>query len=632
MSIIVYRKYCISSLIVIAVLALGASYKIESFQNEAALQFAQKWLATPRLYIGVLLPNKHQSNIRDIIRLTKKINSECEGKHAYFIVTSNITKYKTIAHTQKELIWYPFDIENYDTDCRFLDSSRYDRLYKKHFLFLDENRHKSFGSCKIRFDSNLVIYRKKLNDKTTVEFEEIYKIDENDSRLEKNTLGEITYLRNKMRLSLLNSSIWNRRKSLNGKVFNAVSLNGSQITMTVQKSRDTKGNIVIHHSGYHADIIKHLMQALNFSLNTTVSDRSYNDIVTEVGLGRYEIGLNEFSHTLSRNDYVDFSLELLAPNVGLFYVKEHHTLYMNTFLDPFASHTWILIVTYIMVFISGFILVAMMIGENTRVSTFNKTIESLQTGLNLVLRSLISKRQGHEPQKCSFKISFLVVVLAGFLIFSMYRGVLVAFLATEEDNPPLFNLKELINSDYSLAVRKGTSLEKLFLDAATDSDEYQVYKRGKIVFFRGSGNIFANLMAKKDPKAVKTVLIYWYDGIKKNNNYPCKLALIKGSKRKFASECMVFKKKWQWTEFFNYHLLRMKESGLIEILYNRNMEKLSISCPNEYSIKRIVKKPGAVGTNKTFSLYVALVAGFGASLLLLLAENLSARQHLFMLG
>ena len=133
MFIMVYRKYCISYLIVIAGLASGASYKIESFQNEAALQFAQKWLATPRMYVGVILPNKRQFNIRDIIRLTKKINSECKGKHAYFMVTSNITKYKTIAHSQKELIWYPFDIENYDTDCRFLDSTRYDRLYKKTF-------------------------------------------------------------------------------------------------------------------------------------------------------------------------------------------------------------------------------------------------------------------------------------------------------------------------------------------------------------------------------------------------------------------------------------------------------------------------------------------------------------------
>ena len=498
---------------------------------------------------------------------------------------------------------------------------------KKHFLFLDENRHTSFGSCKIRFDSHLVIYRKKPNDKTTVEFKEIYKIDENDSMLEKNTLGEITHWRNKMRLSLLNSSIWNRRKSLNGKVFNAVSLNGSQLTMTVRKSRDSKGNIVIHHSGYHADIVKHLMQALNFSLNTTVSDRSYNDIVKEVGSGRYDIGLNEFSHTMLRNDYVDFSLELLAANVGLFYVKEHHTLYINTFLDPFTSHTWILIATYIGVLISGFILVEMMIGENTRVSMLIKTIGSLQKGLNFVLRTLISKRQAHEPQKCSSKISFLALSLAGFLIFSMYRGVLVAFLATEEDNPPLFNLKGLINSDYSLAVKKGTSTEKLFLNAVTDSDEYQLHKLGKIVFFRGSGNIFANLMAKKDPKASKTVLFYWYDGIKKNNNYPCKLALIKGSKRKFASECMIFKKRWPWTEFFNYHLLRMKESGLIERLYKRNMEKLSVSCPNEYTIKRIIKKPGAVGIHKTFSLYVAIAAGFGASLLLLLVEKLNAGQH-----
>ena len=92
---------------------------------------------------------------------------------------------------------------------------------------------------------------------------------------------------------------------------------------------------------------------------------------------------------------------------------------------------------------------------------------------------------------------------------------------------------------------------------------------------------------------------------------------------------MVFKKGWPWTDLFNYHLLMMKESGLTERLYQRNKKKLSRSCPNEYTINRIVKQPHPVGTHKTISLYIALVIGLATSLVFLVMERLLDRQHQF---
>ena len=136
-------------------------------------------------------------------------------------------------------------------DCLFLDSSRHNRLHKKHFLFLhenDDNNTFSLKSCPIRFDSRLVTYRKKQNDQSIVEFKEIYKIDMYKNRLEKNTLGEMIIGRKDLLLSSLHKSIWNRRKLLKGRVFNAVSIKSSNTTTIVNKSKDSKGNIVVHYS------------------------------------------------------------------------------------------------------------------------------------------------------------------------------------------------------------------------------------------------------------------------------------------------------------------------------------------------------------------------------------------------
>ena len=243
-----------------------------------------------------------------------------------------------------------------------------------------------------------------------------------------------------------------------------------------------------------------------------------------------------------------------------------------------------------------------------------------------MLRSLIAKRQSSEPTRCSSKVSFLVLVLSGFLIFSMYRAVLVAFLATEEDAPPLGTLKELLNSDYRLAVRKGTVAEAVYLNAANDSIEYQVHKKEKIAPFTEPGNRFIDLMVEKAPKASKTLLFELEYVTDMSNHYPCKVSKIRGSSRKDASAGMVFKKRWPWADLFNYHLLLMKESGLMERLYQRNKRKLSRSCPNEYIINRVIKQPRPVGTNKAISLYVALAIGLAASFIFLIMEMFVDRE------
>ena len=181
-----YAKCCLYTFIGASLLGLCVASEIEMPANKAALEFAHQWLANPKMYVGLMLPNKYLFGTNNAVKLIKKLNSDCEGRNAYFIADSNITKYDTILHPQNELIWYPYNIDHYDMDCNFLDSSRYKRLSKKHFLFLYENKETktfSFETCKIRFDSRLVIYRQTPNNQTIVQFEEIYKIDENDNRL-----------------------------------------------------------------------------------------------------------------------------------------------------------------------------------------------------------------------------------------------------------------------------------------------------------------------------------------------------------------------------------------------------------------------------------------------------------------
>ena len=87
------------------------------FTNEAAFEFAAKWLVYPKMYIGLILPNKYSIDIRDAVKSTRKIIANGDGRNVYFMATSNVTKYETFPHIQNELIWYPFEIGIYGTDC-----------------------------------------------------------------------------------------------------------------------------------------------------------------------------------------------------------------------------------------------------------------------------------------------------------------------------------------------------------------------------------------------------------------------------------------------------------------------------------------------------------------------------------
>ena len=633
------RSLFFISIIVVAVLRYNLANEIEIVPIEAAIEFADRWLATPKMFFGIMLPPKASFRKSQIVQLATKIITHLQGRNSYFMFNLNITKYSDLPHTQHELIWYPINIEHYDLNCQFLDADQSDRLYKKHFLFLErnhKNRNFSFETCKLRFDSRLAIYHQKQHEESNklspkkdhliVQFEEIYKLDENENKIVKNILGEIVYDQGGMSVSGFESYIWKRRMSLDGKMFNAVSQNGPNMAISVKQLKNSKGKTVIQHSGYIPEIMQHLMQRFDFSLNKTVLELSANDIVREVGSKQYDILYMDFSINLFRSSYVDFSLGLMAPSDALFYAKGSKKFDLETFLHPLQSWSWILVATYVTVLISGFVLVGMFTGDGTGRSTLKHIFQLLLKGSDHVFRSLIIKRQSSEPRICSSKIAFGVVVFAGFVTFSMYRAVLVAFLAAEEDSPPVDNLRGLMNTGLSLAISKGSAMDTVFVNGSPESVEYQLDKMGKVVRFNKI-NRYIDLMMEKESKASQTILFYLYDVVQDNDHYPCKLAKIKHSNRKAPTTTMMFQKNWPWKDLFNYHLLAMKESGLMERLYKRTMIKPRTICPHHHTINRIVKEPGPIGTSKTFSLYLILLLGMAASLLFFWVEKSNVTRH-----
>ena len=116
-------NYCLTASIICFAVSCTVATKIDTRISKIALEFGYKWLGSPKLHVSIMMPNKHTFKVREAVKLAKKINSERGQKNIYYVADFNVTKYNTMLHTHNELIWYPFNIENYNMDCLFLESS-----------------------------------------------------------------------------------------------------------------------------------------------------------------------------------------------------------------------------------------------------------------------------------------------------------------------------------------------------------------------------------------------------------------------------------------------------------------------------------------------------------------------------
>ena len=105
-----------------------------------------------------------------------------------------------------------------------------------------------------------------------------------------------------------------------------------------------------------------------------------------------------------------------------------------------------------------------------------------------------------------------------------------------------------------------------------------------------------------------------------SKHYPCKLSDIENVVINRRNNGFVFRKNWEYTKLFNYHLLMMKESGLMDKLFEPYLKLIKKSCPNEQIIRSVMKKPEPLRLNTTFSIFMLIVVGIVCGLVLLYVE------------
>lgn len=597
---------------------------------ESALRFSEKWLGTPKLYIEMVLPTNIPFRIKYPINFVKK-TANISKDNTYFLITSNMASYKHISSPQPELLWLPYETKHYSMDCHllnFLSNATRSQIHLLLFIDVEKNVNGYFGPCEITFNSKIVVYyhQNETELSSSIIFEEIYKIQKHQQKLHRNILVIYDINLNEIHFDGLNTFIWERRKNLQGINFTSISEISPPSVMRIENSSNSNGDNIVHPTGYYPDIMKHLMFMLNFSIITALPQKRHNwtYLVEVLANGVYDIGYGGFGHTRSRIDLVDFSYGIIAQSSELFYVKHSTDLRFDVFLKPFHVGTWNILSLSIFTLICGYIIIAVVLQPGTSLPSFlQNVISNFKKATNFVLRVFIGKRISTEPSWLSSRLAFLVLVLGGFVIISLYRSLLVAFVAVEIETPPITSLDELKKSNYILAVGENTMMDDAFLNATPGTVEYELNNSKKI--FRFSGSYEKHIEKMNDTRRVEsnTILYHVDNGIMFSEHYPCSLFHVRNQHKSFKqSNGWIFKRHWQYTTFFNYHLLIMKEKGVMDKLFQPYLKTTKEPCSDQLHIRPLLRRPKAVGLNTTVSGYVIVFTGLICSAIVLLLERM----------
>ena len=595
---------------------------------KSVVTFSEMWLSSPKKYISLVFPFTGNVSMNSITKSIQHVwKRTAKNVHFLFGFDPLINNYTT--YHENELVWFPSDIRSYNSNCQNFGFTSDYVMEKKYLLFYIEriqNAISFFADCFIRFDYEIVIYYKlNFNDSNLLTFEEIYKINPRESKIYRRVLNQFNLDSGKIESNSYVDFIWKRRNDLYGTIFKGVTEIYAPFINNIEQRSDSKKNQGVNCDGYLCVILHHLEMHLNFSVMTNLPNQRHNwsFLVEQVEKETYDIGATGFIFNPSRNKRVDFSFGVLPLSYILAYAKNIDAMPLDLYLQPYRRNSWNILLIYTITIILGFTFASTIVRKCSLHLTSKEFSNDLKRSTNFILRSIVGRRIDPEPKQNYIKVAFVFLVINGFFLITCYRALLVASLTAHIESPPVESLKEIVNSKYILGLEKGSATEEIFYNPMPRSPEDFLLKEGKITSISGGGTNIMHQLVNDKIMGSETILFIEKSTVEHHEYYPCRLFEIKEFSRKGqGSTGMIFRKNWPFKDFLNYHLLVMKETGLMDKLYEPFLFKTKKSCPNQQLVKSIIDKPVPVTINATISLYLIISIGLLFSAVCLMVELL----------
>lgn len=216
--------------------------------------------------------------------------------------------------------------------------------------------------------------------------------------------------------------------------------------------------------GFCIDVFQTVMNNLQYSglyeyhpfPNVSVPTDSYNDLVYQVFLQRYDIVVGDITINANRSSYVDFSLPYTQSGVTIVVPVKNERRSAWVFFMPF---TWDLWVASLSAFI--FIAFAIWVLEH-RINNEFRGPPSYQAGTSLFYSfSMLVFAQRENVLSNLARFVVIIWVFVVFVLTQSYTASLTSMLTVQQLKPSVTDVQELINEGAYVGFQEGSFVQGL---------------------------------------------------------------------------------------------------------------------------------------------------------------------------
>ena len=283
-------------------------------------------------------------------------------------------------------------------------------------------------------------------------------------------------------LNSTNKSLWERRSYLRG---TSLRFTVPRPTYPVlHRVNTTENGDIVNYSGYFLDLLKELEKGMNFTAEISFSiDKKFGSLVDNEWNGmvgmllRNETDICSFlTFTPQRHNAIGYTIPTL-PRVPVSLIAPRNqapAVNLWVFIDIFPKHVWLIFGGGLILLSLGFLII-----QWTDVNDFHKPYDSEKFGLfnSLALPIILLMQLNYDVtlKAVSARGVFFVASLGLHIMFAYYTSDLTARMTSGPSPVPIESFQDVIDGDYKVITRPGTSNHEFLKTAAKGSAMHKFY-------------------------------------------------------------------------------------------------------------------------------------------------------------
>ena len=352
------------------------------------------------------------------------------------------------------------------------------------------------------------------------------------------------------------SDLWQRRSNLNGyplrTTFSKNGLTGKELTF------DEESGGLLEKGGKISDIFFALRDICNFSVEyyptpdgfygREISPGRWNGMIGVLMEDKADVAVGYIAITKERSEVVDFSVSI---DEAITDVIIPTTVFANfdfwAYIKLFNFRAWVVLGLMIALLTAGLY------------KEFG-----LVKSLNIFLLGLMQLEYfGENPKRKSVKMIIFIGFLFGFMIFQFFTAHLTSLMTFPTPTQPIKRFKDINTLGYKVMVFKQSATHAALMNADPDSSFGLIYKDNFDENF--SPQIERREIIKQlkiNPQSVHIGQFSpFYDDLVKE------VMPLKVEDRTVINVAFPFRRDSELLQLFNYHLLKLDESGVLHKLH-----------------------------------------------------------------